>query len=87
MPVPDEFLLAPDFGLCEMCNKTVPDTNFVHVIVNNDNPREENEKRWYEICKDCRERCRNEPAFEKYVTEKVFKLRLGRVVRVRRKDK
>ena len=84
MPVPDEFVLAPDFGLCEICGQTKPDTDFCPVVVNNDKPGEENEKRWCEICKDCRERCRNEPAFEKYVTEKVFKLRLGRVVRRKR---
>lgn len=81
MLVPDEFIRAPDFGLCEMCDKTVPDTAFVHVIIDNDKPGEENEKRWYAICSDCRKRCRKEPAFEKYVTEKVFKLKLGRVVR------
>lgn len=81
MPVPDEFVLAPDFRLCEICGQTKPDTDFCPVIINNDKPGEENEKRLYSICSECRERCRNEPAFEKYVTEKVFKLKLGRVVR------
>ena len=84
MPVPDEFIRAPDFVLCEICNKTVPDTAFVHVLVDNDKQGEENEKRYYAMCTDCRERCRNEPAFEKYVTEKVFTMRLGRVVRCRK---
>lgn len=85
MPVPDEFVLAYDYGRCEICGRgNVPDPDFVHVVVDNDKPGEENEKRWYSICKDCHERCRKEPAFEKYVTEKVFKLKLGRVVRIKK---
>ena len=85
MPVPDEFVLAYDYGRCEICERgNIPDPDFVHVVVDNEKTGEENEKRWYSICSECRERCRNEPTFEKYVTEKVFKLRLGRVMRCKK---
>ena len=83
MPVPDEFVLAPDFGLCEICGQTKPDTDFCPVIINNDKPGEENEKRWYEICKDCRERARTDKDYERYITEKVFAMKLGRRVRIK----
>lgn len=81
MPIPDEFVRAYDYGYCEICDRDVPDTSFVHVIVDNEKHSAENEKRWYSICMGCRERCRKEPAFDKYVTEKVFRLNLGRKVR------
>lgn len=81
MPVPDEFVRAYDYALCEICARTVPDTSFVHVIVDNDKPGEEKEIRWYAVCKDCRERARMDEDFERYLTAKVFALNLGRKVR------
>ena len=88
MPVPDEFVRAYDYERCEICDRTVPDTSFVHVIVDNDKPGAENEKRWYSVCKDCRERARVDRTFDRYLTEKVFALNLGRKVRcVRNEEK
>ena len=61
MPVPDEFVLAYDYGRCEICERSgIPDPDFVHVVVDNDKPGGENEKRWYSICKNCRERARTD---------------------------
>ena len=32
MPVPDEFVLAYDYGRCEICERgNIPDPNFVHM--------------------------------------------------------
>ena len=83
MPVPDEFVRACAYGRCEICGRDVPDTSFVHVIVDNEKKGDENEKRWYAVCKGCRERARTDRDFERYMTEKVFVLKLGRKVRVR----
>ena len=82
MPVPDEFVIAPDFGLCEICEKDYPDNKFVHVAVDNDLSGEEHEKRWLTICAYCREKCRTDSKYEEYVTDKVFKLKLGRRLKV-----
>ena len=78
MPVPDEFNLFDDYMLCEICNKDYPLSTFAHVVVDNDKMGEELEKRYCAICSNCREKCRNDTGYEKYVTEKVFKIKLGR---------
>lgn len=78
MPVPDYFVIAPDFCLCEICEKDYPDNKFVHVAVDNEKTGDEHERRWTTICCDCREKCRNDSEYEKFVTEKVFRLKLGR---------
>lgn len=37
MPVPDEFVLAYDYGRCEICERSgIPAPDFVHVVVDND---------------------------------------------------
>lgn len=76
MPVPDKFVHAHDWEYCEMCGKCKPMPS-CHVIVEND----DGEKRWYSMCRDCRARCRTDSDFERYCTDKVFVLRLGRTVR------
>lgn len=81
MPVPDEFVIEPDFQLCEICEKDYPDNEFVYVAVDNDKVGTEHEKRIYSMCKYCREKCRTDSEYEKYVTEKVFNLKLGRRLR------
>lgn len=78
MPVPDMQPRFRDFVVCEFCDKSYPDDEFALVIIDNDKDSEENEKRIYDMCKNCRKKCRTDPAFEKYVTEKAFHLRLGR---------
>ena len=35
------------------------------------------------MCKDCREKCRTDKAFEKYATEKAFSMKLGRKVKIK----
>jgi hypothetical protein len=83
MPVPDEQKLCEDFGHCEFCDKCYEDSKFVRVIFDNDKEGKENEKRMFEMCKDCREKCRIDKEYEKYATEKAFKLKLGRRVKVK----
>lgn len=75
MPVPDTFTLAPDFGQCGICRKNYTDDEFVHIKVVND--RNNKAVRFYEICRNCREKCRTDPQYEAYVTDKVFNLSLG----------
>ena len=87
MPVPDEFVLAYDYGRCEICERgNIPDPDFVHVVVDNEKPGAEHEKRWYAICKDCRERARTDKDYERYITAKVFAMKLGRRVRIRENE-
>ena len=78
MPVPDSFNLFKDFQYCEICEKDYTDDNFVAVVVDNDKSGAEKIRRVTMICKTCRERARIDPAFEKELTEKVMKLKLGR---------
>ena len=78
MPVPDEFVIAPDFTHCEMCDKCYPDNQIVHVKVDNDKQGVMHEVRHYAMCKFCREKCRTDSEYEKYVTDKVFSMNLGR---------
>ena len=77
MPVPDEFVLADDWCFCEISEKDHPLSTFKHVIITND----KQEKRYYGICSSCREKCRKDPEYEQYTTDKVFRLRLGRIVK------
>lgn len=81
MPVPDEFIIAPDFEQCQICEKDYPDNKFIHVAVDNDKTGAEHEKRWLNICCDCREKCRIDSRYEKFVTDQVFKLKLGRRIK------
>lgn len=78
MPVPDMQTRFRDFEYCDICEKDYTDDKFVAVVVDNDKRGAENEKRTCRICKDCREKCRSDPAFEKSVTKKVFRFHLGR---------
>lgn len=87
MPVPDMQPLFKDWTYCEICEKSYTDDKFVAVVVDNDKIGAENEKRITYICKNCREKCRNDPAFEKSVTEKVFRCNLGRRLKNEKKDK
>ena len=63
-------------------SKCYPDDNFNIVVVDNEKDGAANEKRILEICKPCRENCRNDPAFEESVTKKVIRLRLGRKIKI-----
>lgn len=83
MPVPDIQEMYHDFGHCEFCDKCFQDDFFVRVLFNNEKEGAENEKRVFEMCKNCREKCRTDTAFEKYATEKAFSMKLGR--RIKRK--
>lgn len=83
MPVPDMQPRFRDLSYCFFCGKTYTDDKFTPVLIDNDKDGSDNEKRISEMCVYCREKCREEPAFDKYVTEKVFKLKLGRVMRKR----
>lgn len=52
-----------------------------NVPVDNEKAGAENELRIFEMCKNCREKCRTDRAFERYATEKAFKLKLGRRIK------
>ena len=83
MPVPDEFNLCDDYMLCEICNKDYPLSTFKHVAVTDDlKENGEQEKRYCVICSGCREKCRTNPLYEQFVTEKVFNLKLGRRIKI-----
>lgn len=81
MPVPDIQPRFRDFGHCEFCDKCFQDDYFVPVLFDNEKEGAENELRIFEMCKDCREKCRTDRAFERYATEKAFKLKLGRRIK------
>lgn len=83
MPVPDMQKRFRDFARCEFCGKSYQDDFFVRVLFDNEKAGAENEKRVFEMCKDCREKCRTDRAFEKYATEKAFSMKLGRKVRIK----
>ena len=78
-----------DFGHCEFCNKCFEDDYFVCVLFDNEKSGAENEKRVFEMCKNCHKKCRTDKAFEKYVTEKAFSMKLGRKLKIKgdRNDK
>lgn len=78
MPVPDIFVIAPDFALCVYCGKTYPDTieNMHRIKVEKDG-----KKRIYEACVHCIERAKNDRAYEDYMTDKTFNEKLGRQIK------
>ena len=84
MPVPDEIKLFEDFGHCEFCDKCYPDSRFVSVLFNNEKEGAEKQYRIFEMCQDCREKCRTDREYEKYATEKAFTLKLGRRVEIKK---
>lgn len=81
MPVPDMQTRFRDFQGCEFCGKTYTDDKFKMVLIDNEKDGADNEKRIYEMCIYCREKCKTDPAFEKEVTEKVMNQKLGRRVK------
>ena len=83
MPVPDIQPRFRDFGHCEFCGKCFQDVFFVRVLFDNEKASAENEKRVFEMCKNCREKCRTDTEFEKYATEKAFSMKLGRKVKIK----
>ena len=78
MPVPVMQERFKDFIVCDICDKSYPEDKFKVVLIDNDKDGTDNEKRIYEMCIYCREKCRTDPAFEKEVTEKVMSQKLGR---------
>ncbi len=82
MPVPDKFNLADDWGYCEICKKDYPLSSFKHVAVSNGVKENGTEEiRYYALCTPCREKCIVSAKYEQYVTDQVFKLKLGRRIR------
>lgn len=76
MPVPDRFVHAHDWEYCEMCGECKPMPS-CPVIVEND----EGKKRYYSMCHECMERCKADSEYERYCTERVFSLKLGRSIK------
>lgn len=81
MPVPDEFIIAPDFTACVYCGKTYADTaeNMHRVMIEKDGAR-----RIYKACVHCIARAKAEPEFEEFMTEKTFSENLGRKLKPER---
>ena len=75
MPTPDEFIIAPDFALCEYCGKTYPDTveNMHRVLIEKDGKR-----RIFKACVHCIAKAKNDKKYDDYMTEKTFNEKLGR---------
>lgn len=70
-----------DFERCPICEESKEDNpssletpNFTIVQVTDE---KSNVRRLCRICKDCRDKCRNDTAFERKVTKKVFKEKVG----------
>lgn len=75
MPVPDYFPIAPDFVLCVYCNHCFEDTEKnIHSILVEKN----GERRVYIACVHCIKKAKEDPAYDKYMTNKTFEEKLGR---------
>ncbi len=77
MPVPDEFKIAPDFIICEYCNKSYSDTpeNMHRILVTHDKT---GEKRIFVACVNCIQKAAKDKEYDKYITDKTFNEKLGR---------
>lgn len=75
MPVPDLFIIAPDFIVCEYCGKSYADTaeNMHRVLIEKDGAR-----RIHKACVHCIARAKTEPDYDEYMTNKAFSEKLGR---------
>ena len=82
MPVPNMFTIAPDFTVCEYCNKTYADTadNMHRIKV-----EKGGKSRIYVACVHCIERAKNDRAYEDYMTDKTFNEKLGRQIKEKNK--
>lgn len=81
MPVPDEFKIAPDFFVCEFCNKGYPDTERRTALFRIKDT--DNVGRAYYICNTCFQKAQDDKSFDDEITAKVFRENLGRKVRIK----
>lgn len=75
MPVPDEFIIAPDFTVCEYCGKSYEDT------VENMHPirvEKNGEYRIFCACVNCITKAKSDEKYDEYMTNKTFSEKLGR---------
>lgn len=76
MPVPDEFKIAPDFTVCEYCNKSYEDTTEnMHLI----NIEKDRAARIFHACVHCIKKAQEDKSYDDYMTEKTFNEKLGRL--------
>lgn len=75
MPVPDLFIIAPDFTVCEYCGKPYEDTseNMHRVLIEKDGAR-----RIFFACVHCIAKAETDAAYDEYMTDKTFNEQLGR---------
>ncbi len=75
MPVPDLFIIAPDFTVCEYCGKSYADTaeNMHRVLIEKDGAR-----RIFVACVHCIAKAKTDAAYDEYMTDKTFNEKLGR---------
>lgn len=71
--------LFDDFEQCEICGKNHALSSFCHVVITEDEPAAE--KRYFALCRECRERCRHDAKYEREVTKIVFRDKLGRRIK------
>lgn len=81
MPVPDTFVIAPDFFQCPFCMKDYPDTDMKHGFFRKNIT--DKEGRVYYICKTCFNKAQSDEKFDKKITDKVFNENLGRFIRIK----
>lgn len=81
MPVPDEFIIAPDFFQCPFCLKDYPDTEMKHGFFRKNET--DKEGRTYYICKKCFARAQEDKKFDDEITTRVFREKLGRKIRIK----
>ena len=81
MPVPDTFVIAPDFFQCPFCLKDYPDTECKHVLFRiNDTDKV---GRYYICCKKCFNKANIDKRYDNTITNRVFNEKLGRLVRIK----
>lgn len=75
MPVPDLFIIASDFTVCEYCGKSYADTaeNMHRVLI-----EKNGERRIYTACVHCIVKAKTDAAYDEYMTNKTFNEKLGR---------
>lgn len=85
MPVPDRFTLAPDFFQCPFCLECYLDTECRHGLFRI-NDYDETGRAYY-ICKKCFQKAQTDEKFDEEITARVFKEKLGRLVKIARRKK
>ena len=85
MPVPDTFMIAPDFCECPFCLECYPNTECRHGLFKI-NDYDKTGRACY-ICKKCLQKAQTDRRFDEEITARVFREKLGKLVKVTAEDK